>query len=271
MAISSDELTARHRAVLGAFVLRARRIEAHSLAADKKALLQLASGRMTVQFRQDEQKAYMTRVLPPEEQLESAAARVRPLVLEKEQTHYAKVLAALGYFARGNDEFTEILRRIRGGWDKTRPDSKSHLGSYTQIQNAEGVESPMLSDIELAYAYIYGDVVHHDGDRLLRTQMFGVENRYQAAAPIVARLMLLTITLLNLTKKIRDAGLFELHADLFTEEVVVTETTFRNETRVWIAPIGTPPPAEMGEAFSEEWAEFVTRLPSADDSAEASK
>ncbi|MDJ0325511.1 hypothetical protein QMG61_17260, partial [Cryobacterium sp. PH31-AA6] len=45
-----------------------------------------------------------------------------------------------------------------------------------------------------------------------------------------------------------NTGLVELPEELFTEDVVVTETVFRNEARAWSAPVGTPLPGEFGGA-----------------------
>jgi hypothetical protein len=238
----------RHLATLSAFVLRARRIEAHSLAADKLALRKLSTMEMTLQFRPGEVHGFLLQTLPPEEQLESAAARVRPLILQDDDVHYAKVLKALGYFAKASPDETlrNAIAAIRSDWNRIQPKGKNILGAGTQIEDADGNKSKFLSDTELAFAYIYGDVVHTDSTRLAATRMHGVKERFKAAAPVVGFMMVLTIATLNLTRRMRTAGLLELPEDLFTEEVVVTETTFRNEVRAWSAPLGTPIPQEFG-------------------------
>ena len=193
MPDKQQNLKARHTATLESFVLRARRIEAHSLASDKHALHKLSTMEFKVEFRPQEGKSYIVQELPPEEQVESAAARVRPLILQSEPTHYSKVIKALGYFVRDDPELSTAVKAIRKDWERIQPNGTNHLGSYTQIQNAEGEQSALLSDTELAFAYIYGDVIHHDPARLASTKMFGVKERFKAATPIVAFMMVLSV------------------------------------------------------------------------------
>lgn len=247
-AARKQQLEERYLATLSAFVLRARRVEAHSLAADKKALHTLSQKQFTMQFKAGEEHGWLIQTLPPEEQLESAAARVRPLILQDDDVHYVKVLNALGYFAKDSpdDKLRAAIASIRSDWNRIQPKGKDILGSSTQIEDAEGNKSEFLSDTELGFAYIYGDVVHNDADRLAATKMHGVKERFKAAAPIVGFIMVLTIATLNLTRNMLTAELMELPEELFTEEVVVTETVFRNETLMWSAPVGTPSPQEFG-------------------------
>jgi len=238
----------RHIATLSAFVLRARRVESHSLALDKVLLHKLSRMEMTYQFVASENQGYLVQVLPPEEQIESAAARVRPLLLQEEAVHYIKVLNALGYFAKesADEKLRNALVAIRADWNRIKPRGKDILGASTQIEDADGNKSEFLSDTELAFAYIYGDVVHNDLDRIAATTMHGVKERFKAAAPIVGYIMVLTIATLNVTRNMLKAGLVELPHHLLTDEVVVAETVFRNEARAWSAPLGTPLPRDFG-------------------------
>jgi hypothetical protein len=64
-------------AIVGAFVLRARRVLAHSLCVDEPSLKTLADGAFYA-IRRDGAESVQRR-LPNEEILESLAARVRPL------------------------------------------------------------------------------------------------------------------------------------------------------------------------------------------------
>jgi hypothetical protein len=85
----SDEVIARHRANLEQFVLRARRIEGHSLAVDWAALVSLATPAFKLLSLEDGE-VRLRQELPPEEVVESAAARVRPLLLETDACGYLK-------------------------------------------------------------------------------------------------------------------------------------------------------------------------------------
>jgi hypothetical protein len=237
-----------HRKTLSAFVLRARRVEAHSLAADRDALQKLASVEMKMQFRVGEEMAVLVQRFPPEEQVESAAARVRPLILQGDPVHFAQVMIALNYFSKDSDDdsLKEGVVAVKKKWSRIKPRGKDMLGSSTQIEDAAGNKSDFLSDNELGFGWIYGDVVHADEDRREATKMHGVAERYKAAVPIVARIMIYTMVSLNLLRHMQKTGLLQLDEELFTEDVVVTETEFRSEMRAWFAPVGTPLPPEFG-------------------------
>src|SRR4051794_14815961 len=75
VGINDEEIVAR-------FVLRARRVEAHSLVQDREAFAELAEEKGTIRLTVDG-SGTMTRSLPADEEVfESLAARVRPLVLD---------------------------------------------------------------------------------------------------------------------------------------------------------------------------------------------
>lgn len=149
-----QEVEDRHLKTLASFVLRARRIEAHSLAADKVKLQKLSSGEITIEVVPSEQKTYLIQELPPEEVIESAAARVRPLIMQDDPTHHSKVMSALGYFTRNSEDekLRSLVATISAEWRRIKPKGSDILGSSLQMQNAEGVESEILSDMELAFA-----------------------------------------------------------------------------------------------------------------------
>jgi hypothetical protein len=75
---------------LEAFFVRARRVAAHSVACDDKLINSLQSGETKFLIPSDGGDATIIVEVPPEEQMESLAARVRPVILESEDTYYAK-------------------------------------------------------------------------------------------------------------------------------------------------------------------------------------
>jgi hypothetical protein len=75
----TETLDEKHQRLLEAFVLRARRVEEHSLAADWDALVELT--RMSINVRVDRSEVRISYELPPEEVVESAAARIRSCCL----------------------------------------------------------------------------------------------------------------------------------------------------------------------------------------------
>lgn len=255
-----ENLTRQQTELLEPFVLRARRIAAHSLATDRDVLRALGTGSMTIEFRPDEGKTFITRTLPPEEQLESAAARVRPLILQTESTYLEKALKAVAFLVREDEELASRTRLIRDDWKKLN-NPKVAAGSYLRVMDEHGVESDSLSDVELAYAYIYGDVVHHDTKRLAATAAFGVRARYEAAALVIPRLMLQALATLDVIVCARSRGVVVLPEELFTDEVVVTETTLRREAEMHVAEVGTEPPGSIRGSFGAGWVKVDPRNP----------
>lgn len=74
-AQTPDEIRARQQTCLDLFVLRARRVQAHSLAADQDRIVRWAEHNMTI-TRHASGRTWLVQHLPPEELLESAAARL---------------------------------------------------------------------------------------------------------------------------------------------------------------------------------------------------
>ncbi|MBF4138136.1 hypothetical protein [Streptomyces albidoflavus] len=243
----------RHLANLTAFVLRARRVEAHSLAADRTALMALASGNMTVSPQPDG-SAVITQVLPPEEQVESAAARVRPLLLEQEPCNYGKAIAALKHY---HPEDKATYRTLSEEWRRRTRQGSSQNGSYqVMTKNLVTEAEHQLHDVDLAFAWIYGDVVHHDPDRRKAADPFGLAERYKAAAPLVAGLMVRTIALLNRVLELNEAGRIPVEPEVFDERVALEDTTFRYQGQLYEAAVGTPAPTSVTEPWGETWAPF---------------
>ncbi len=247
-------------AILETFVLRARRVAAHSLAQDPRALQKLA--KREIDFVVEGDEVYLVEKLPPEEQIESAAARVRPMILQRDSTHWAKVMNALGYFIRDTEPFTTEVKRLREAW-RGIEDLKENAGVWLETTDAAGETSDRVSSISLAYAYLYGDVIHHDPARLARVEGFELTHRYQEAVSLVARVMARTLATLNLTIAVSRQGMIDLNPRVFESEVAVSVTELRTLTRAWLAPIGTEIPetgADLDEHRSSEWVRITPEL-----------
>lgn len=121
----------RHERCPTAFIMRARRVEAHSLARDKDQLLRFASKTFTVEPDEETARHWFVQHLPPEEQLESAAARVRPLLLESEAVHHSKVMVALGYLLKseGHEAARAVVAGLRREWQRFQPRGRDIQGS----------------------------------------------------------------------------------------------------------------------------------------------
>jgi hypothetical protein len=220
---SFTDPSARHAANLSKFVLRARRIEAHSLNRDKDALAALAHMVISM-HRHADGTAELVHVLPPEELVESAAARVRPVLLDGDPVYWGKTLAALGYFVQDDADLTATVKVLRQDWRKLMPRDGSMRG-YSLIVAGSGLSqiSQTLPDSIMAVSWFYGDVVHADPERQAEAVHAGITERYRAAAVMVAGAVMLTVATLNLVRQARDRGLVDLPDDVLTAEVVVDE------------------------------------------------
>ncbi|MFI6440124.1 hypothetical protein [Streptomyces sp. NPDC050759] len=246
--------------MLEAFVLRARRMEAHSLAADWDALVTLAAAPYSVTVH-DDGEATFRQDFPAEEVVESAAARVRPLLLETDACSYLKALAGVGYFCRSLPDETTWVKEARTEWRaRTGSTTTRQSGYQVMIGNADTGQVAGLDDQTLAMAWIYGDVVHHDIERLTETDPFGLSERFRAAVPLVAWMMISAIELLNYVRALQSAGVLVLQPELFDQEVVLTSTSWEHTGRAYSAPLGTPAPADALAPLGEGWAPVASDI-----------
>lgn len=257
------DLDEQHLTALKSFVLRARRIRAHSLASDPGLLVKLHNPQFKVLFTPATGEMKVVLELPPEEQVESAAARVRPLILNDEDTYHAKVMNALLYFGRkGNlpDADMKALREWKKEWAKVNPKGKS-LGYYEVRMQRRGQAETRISDNALAFSWIYGDVVHADSARREEGQAYGVEERFRAAVPVVVRLMTLAMVTLTITEQLNAREVLPDLGDIFDEAVIVSDEPRELETRVYVAEYdedgNIPAPPAMDEEFGEGWRPFA--------------
>ena len=112
------ELSAQQLQLIERFVLRARIVQDHSLARDYRELKDMAKTQFKIKFvlnpATGERTASMSPVdLIPTEQLESAAARVRPIFLKKDKVHYDSVLDAVSAVLKGRSEAKALLAKVR--------------------------------------------------------------------------------------------------------------------------------------------------------------
>ncbi|MFI7492942.1 hypothetical protein ACIBXA_31670 [Micromonospora echinaurantiaca] len=260
MTSQDAEVEARARAALNSFILRALRVEGHSLATDRAALHRLSQFSFSVQVNYTDGTATWIQEFPPEEQVESAAARVRPLILNDDPTYYAKFFKAAGYFLQAAGAPEAVMKELRGlkqEWAEIQPKGQGVRGYFVEQSMADSQQSHRATDNVLGFAWIYGDVVHNDADRLAQTRVFGVKERFRAAVPLVARIMVLTIATLNFARLLHREGLIPLDDGIFETAVIVTETTFRQEGQIYLGepdssgtPMVLPPP---GQALADGW------------------
>jgi hypothetical protein len=91
------------------FVVRARRIAAHSLVRDWGRLTGLAEDGFRVRGDISTGTTRIVSRLPPDEEVfESLVARLRPLILQGDALHYTKVFGALGHVLHDGRTWTPL-------------------------------------------------------------------------------------------------------------------------------------------------------------------
>ena len=212
---------------------------------------------MTVTITPATGLATISEALPDEEVLESAAARVRPIILQREKCYYGDVLNALGLLVE-NTEVRAGLRPLRERWDaRVRPDKvdQSAIPTSMVLNEATG-QSAAMDQVRLGLSWVYGDVVHHNLESYPGAELFGVDERFRCAAPLVAASILLTITLLDSILAMHRDGLLNLPDDTLTERVTVDPEKYTRTARIRTAPLGTALPQDASEPLGPEWQEW---------------
>ncbi|MEU5760387.1 hypothetical protein [Nocardia sp. NPDC047648] len=250
-----------HEQRIKAFVLRARRIVAHSLWREHRDTMEkLRTAEMKVNITQNlltGETTYTHREeFPSEELLESLAARVRPLILESEELYYPKVLDSIATLvpAANFPDYVLPIEDWHTLWASVATRDESAQAYYIVTDGGAA------SDQDLMYAWLYGDVVHAD-DKEAEAKGLGIEQRYKAAAGIVTRIVECVESTLLLVQELIAEQVLTVDQELFEREVVVKRTVFETPLRqARVADRETPLPLHVGPLDHSIWtdmAEFV--------------
>lgn len=240
-------------AIVEGFVLRARRVVAHSLCADDNGLANLADGAWRAIRKSGEES--LQRVLPNEEVLESLAARVRPLILKKDPVQHGYVLNALTTYLMRHEHVDSAAwcSELKKDWKSADLESGT-AGYYLSITQSGTEEPPLeLTDVALAGTWFYGDLVHAKQDEIDKGKPFEIDQRYAAAAVRVAQLATLARDTLSYIRSLVDDGTLPISDAAMDTIPVKTEATTVTLTGIYSAPIGTEFPGPAGEALPGDW------------------
>jgi hypothetical protein len=263
VTVHNDEQT------IARFVLRARRIEAHSLVRDWDQLTQHAQGSFRVHLDVSGPVSF-TRTLPgDEEAFESLAARVRPLMLKSEPIHCLKVVTALQRLmdcsADATDEHRSRLDKLRGAWQAAELQGSQIQAYAVQSMRLDGSDAPpMVSDTQLAAGWLYADLIHADPTGPKQQVMrFSLRERYAAAVRVFSRIAALAVSTLRLVEDLRSAGVLSIPEHVWNQDVVVGASELVEQGTALIAPAGSAPPDLRDPQFglTGDWKPFtVTEL-----------
>jgi hypothetical protein len=65
--------------------------------------------------------------------------------------------------------------------------------------------------------------------------------------------MLNAVRLLGVVRSLQERQLISLDDDVFTEEVIALETTFREEATAYVAEVGTSLPSSINDQWPDGW------------------
>lgn len=230
-------VAADHRARLEAFVLRARRLWGHPLAADRKQLARWATGPAQIASGQGSVPASLTLDLPPEAEFESLAARCRPLTLQCENLHLDKVFGSVKAFIRDDPQLLSRWQTLRMDWrDTQKPARPILIGAAPHAPNTD----QMAGIVEVAEAWLNGDLVHAGRGKLPQAQGLTLSLRYLAAVMFYARVAVHAVALLNLIRYLQDHGRLGLDPEVFARAVSADVPLVLPIDRMAVAPAAHP-------------------------------
>ncbi|MGB6764166.1 hypothetical protein [Mycobacterium sp.] len=236
------------------FVLRARRVLAHSLVRNHLDLLsKTAQGTFTVHVEWNqgtgEGKHRLQMKLPPEEQFESFAARLRPFVMRKESVYWAAVLDALEKLL-SKETLADLvdMQTLRDYWSEVVEGSQVAAQAYYVMTN-----SGQLSDVQLADLWLNSDALHTQPIQSAIGKDVSLSERYKAAAGVYSRIgACLQYTYIFIDHLVSE-GLLELDRSAFTQQVVA-DCEIDEPTQAYCVPLGgAPMPTDLSELDLNKW------------------
>jgi hypothetical protein len=241
--------------VVSQFVLRARRVAAHSLAQSLDSLRELAGFKITGHITMDGTFT-SRRKLPDEEIFESLAARVRPFTLASEPIYSEKVFKALHQLLKRSpvslsDNIKDQLAKLKDDWSAIDLQGTGALAFWVQTERRDGSDrSPQVTDIQLAASWMYADLVHSNPTGRKREGLrFPIKQRYSAAVNVFSRLALLSLATHDAIMELHESGAIELDTLALESDVVVGLDELVEEGVAYVSQVNTPMPnveAELG-------------------------
>jgi hypothetical protein len=234
------------------FVLRARKMMAHSLVRENFDLLNdLAAGtfRATIEVntKTGEGTAMLKKTLPPEEAFESFAARLRPFTVGKETVYWSAVLDALEKLL-SKETLAEIvdIDSLREHWKRVVEGSNVAQAYFVMTEKGQ------LTDAQLADLWLNSDALHTQPITSDIGKDLSLNQRYQAAVGVFARIGAVANHTYFVVTHLCQAGLLELDASVFTVPVLA-DITIEMPTKTYSAAVGAPLPTDLSNLDPDVW------------------
>lgn len=217
----------------------------HSLVRDHRELMNdLAQGRFHVNVEVDNAtgngKHRFSVELPPEESMESFAARVRPFTMAREPVHWAKVIDALERLL-DQHTLTQVvdLDDLRNHWTRIAEGKRKESHAYFFA-----TENGRMSDVQIADLWLNSDALHSQTIESAIGNDTDLDQRYRAGAGVYARIGACVEDTFNVIAGLFDMGLIEMDMEVFTTQVTASPK-YELNGQVFISPEGVPFPTDF--------------------------
>lgn len=194
-----------------------------------------------------------------EEVFESLASRVRPLTLPSEPVYHKVVFDAIDRLldrAACSEEQTSLVASLRQQWKTIELQGTKPHSYLRQSARLDGTEAtPLVSDTQLAAAWLYADLVHADAKGPKEEALaFPLQDRYLAAVRLFSHMAGLTVATLRVVESLRESGALSVDQSAWDEDVVVGVSEIVEEARAFVAPVGSAmPDMRVSAEFGEDW------------------
>jgi hypothetical protein len=227
---------------------------AHSLVREHSQLLnELSSGtvKMNIQVNKKTGEANhsMHQELPPEEAFESFAARVRPFLMNREPVYWATTLDALEKLL-SKETLAELvdIEDLRNHW-KNVVEGSTVAQAYYMV-----TDKGKLTDMQLANLWMYSDALHAQVINSEVGKSLSLNQRYQAAAGVYARIGACANSTLYLIQQLVKDGLLDLDPSVFTAPATAdSHVEFPGKMTIYSAEVGTDLPTDLSDLDPEVW------------------
>lgn len=231
--------------VLRRFVIRARRIEAHSLVKSNDVLKYVQP---RFQIKYTESNAFKIKYLMPGEEIfESLAARVRPCILKTEPVYLDKVFQAIEICMGSRQMEVNEQQCLDDCRHRFNDLCNKHSGMSYSVQKFDAGNSALedsLTDLQLGEAWLYADLVHSDphGYKAKATE-FPYRDRYYAGTSFFSSLTVVVIDTYKLVTALNKQFQWNVDESAWREQVTIAEKDSEFAVDgMWVLPVGTEVP-----------------------------
>lgn len=229
------------------FVVRARRIEAHSLVKSKK-VKEFIQQEYKLVFNGQSVSIWLNSRPDDEEVFESLAARVRPCIVDGEPIQLEKVVAAIRVLTSGvelSERQNKLLNSV-GKWYENHLASHSYepIAAHEEIEKLDTGEVSFASDALLGLGWFYADLVHADPKQEKEAALkFPYDARYNQGVFLVSYIALTACSLLALIREVNGLHDLGLSSEVWESQVVAGGGPLEiGAGDVYVGPPGSVPP-----------------------------